>query len=67
MELPQMPHPDTFPSWWRAQQRRIANLSSNSLVTTAAHSDHRSAGRPDCRSSAQHAPERPRMSAIMRA
>ena len=40
MELPQMPHPDTFPSWWRAQQRRIANLSSNSLVTTAAHSDH---------------------------
>ena len=40
MELPQMPHPDTFPSWWRAQQRRVANLSSNSLVTTAAHSDH---------------------------
>lgn len=40
MVLPQMPHPDTFPSWWRTQQRRIANLSSNSLVTTAAHSDH---------------------------
>jgi pimeloyl-ACP methyl ester carboxylesterase len=40
MELPQMPRADAFPSWWRTQQVRVANLSSNSLVTTAAHSDH---------------------------
>ena len=40
MQLPQMPRADAFPSWWRAQQRRVARLSSNSLVTTATQSDH---------------------------
>jgi pimeloyl-ACP methyl ester carboxylesterase len=40
MELPQMPNPAAFPAWWRSQQRRIATLSTNSLLTTAARSDH---------------------------
>jgi pimeloyl-ACP methyl ester carboxylesterase len=40
MELPEMPNKAAFPSWWRAQQRRVVTLSSNSLITTAARSDH---------------------------